>query len=134
MCKCTPEIRTPFCGRPGCDWPEQQPIRGEKFGALLKEKRKSCNASQRALAEWVGVDFTYLSKIENDHEIPSAELTLRLAEALGADPMEFWEAADNVPKDVYKAQIDALRERVEGLEASLKAAGLPLYGPPVRQA
>lgn len=23
MCKCTPEIRTPFCGKPGCEWPEQ---------------------------------------------------------------------------------------------------------------
>lgn len=22
MCKCTPNIRTPFCGRPGCEWPE----------------------------------------------------------------------------------------------------------------
>ncbi len=20
MCKCTPEIRTPFCGNPGCEW------------------------------------------------------------------------------------------------------------------
>jgi hypothetical protein len=23
MCKCTPEIRTPFCGKPGCEWPPQ---------------------------------------------------------------------------------------------------------------
>lgn len=23
MCKCTPEIRTPFCGKPGCEWPEK---------------------------------------------------------------------------------------------------------------
>jgi hypothetical protein len=23
MCKCTPELRTPFCGKPGCEWPEQ---------------------------------------------------------------------------------------------------------------
>lgn len=23
MCKCTPEKRTPFCGAPGCEWPEQ---------------------------------------------------------------------------------------------------------------
>lgn len=23
MCKCTPEIRTPFCGKPGCQWPAQ---------------------------------------------------------------------------------------------------------------
>jgi nicotinamide riboside kinase len=22
MCKCTPEIRTPFCGKPGCEWPQ----------------------------------------------------------------------------------------------------------------
>ncbi len=27
MCKCTPEIRTPFCGKPGCEAPELQ-----KFG------------------------------------------------------------------------------------------------------
>lgn len=25
MCKCTPEIRTPFCGKPGCQWPPQRP-------------------------------------------------------------------------------------------------------------
>lgn len=23
MCKCTPGIRTPFCGKPGCEWPKQ---------------------------------------------------------------------------------------------------------------
>lgn len=23
MCKCTPNIRTPFCGRAGCEWPVQ---------------------------------------------------------------------------------------------------------------
>ena len=22
MCKCTPEIRTPFCGKPGCERPQ----------------------------------------------------------------------------------------------------------------
>jgi hypothetical protein len=21
MCKCNPEIKTPFCGKPGCEWP-----------------------------------------------------------------------------------------------------------------
>lgn len=25
MCKCRPNIRTPFCGKPGCEWPEQKP-------------------------------------------------------------------------------------------------------------
>lgn len=23
MCRCTPEIRTPFCGKPGCEFPRQ---------------------------------------------------------------------------------------------------------------
>lgn len=22
MCSCTPEIKTPFCGKPGCEWPQ----------------------------------------------------------------------------------------------------------------
>lgn len=25
MCKCTPGIRTPFCGAPGCEWPPVKP-------------------------------------------------------------------------------------------------------------
>lgn len=25
MCKCTPSMRTPFCGRPGCEWPGTKP-------------------------------------------------------------------------------------------------------------
>lgn len=25
MCKCTPGIRTPFCGKPGCEWPKPIP-------------------------------------------------------------------------------------------------------------
>jgi len=24
MCKCTPGIRTPFCGKLGCEWPNMQ--------------------------------------------------------------------------------------------------------------
>lgn len=24
MCKCTPEIKTPFCGKTGCEWPKQK--------------------------------------------------------------------------------------------------------------
>jgi len=23
MCKCTPAIKTPYCGRPGCEWPDK---------------------------------------------------------------------------------------------------------------
>lgn len=38
MCKCTPEIRTPYCGKPGCEWPKAEGIdatlvqRGQLYG------------------------------------------------------------------------------------------------------
>lgn len=25
MCQCTPEIKSPYCGRPGCEWPQFKP-------------------------------------------------------------------------------------------------------------
>lgn len=25
MCQCTPSIKTPFCGKPGCEWPKRDP-------------------------------------------------------------------------------------------------------------
>jgi len=81
-----------------------------RFGALLKSKRLALGISQRGLAEVVAADFTYLSKIERGHIIPSPELTERLAVELGANPLEFWEAADNTPREVLKAQIACLRE------------------------
>lgn len=27
MCRCTPNIRTPFCGKPGCTWPKPEGVR-----------------------------------------------------------------------------------------------------------
>lgn len=27
MCKCTPEMRTPFCGKIGCQWPKPEGTR-----------------------------------------------------------------------------------------------------------
>lgn len=27
MCKCTPNVRTPFCGKPGCEWSKPEGTR-----------------------------------------------------------------------------------------------------------
>lgn len=32
MCKCTPEVRTPWCGKNGCEDPEGEPVNAVKFG------------------------------------------------------------------------------------------------------
>ena len=53
------------------------------FPDRLRELRRAARLSQRALAERVGVDFTYLSKIENGRvEPPSEGALLRIAKEL----------------------------------------------------
>jgi transcriptional regulator with XRE-family HTH domain len=39
----------------------------ETFGKLIRQARKDKEYSQRELAKLIGVDYTYLSKLENDH-------------------------------------------------------------------
>lgn len=72
-----------------------------KFAEKLKSLRVARNLSQRALAAKVGVDFTYLSKIENEKlnfgDYPSEELIQKLAEALEADPNELLLLAEKIP-------------------------------------
>ena len=49
-----------------------------KFGARLRELRKQAGMSLRELADRVGIDFTYLSKIENGAMPPPSEKVLSL--------------------------------------------------------
>lgn len=58
----------------------------------------------RALAEAAGVDFTYLSKIENERveHLPSVETIRDLAQALEVDAMELLQLADKLPPELAK--------------------------------
>ncbi len=69
------------------------------FGAWLKQARKEAGKTQRTVAEEVGIDFTYVSKIENEAPHlsttgrPSEATIRRLAEVVGVDPDEaVWRA------------------------------------------
>lgn len=53
------------------------------FGTALKELRRSKDVSQRELAEKVGVDFSYISKLENDRlPPPSADTIMKICNTL----------------------------------------------------
>ena len=55
------------------------------FPDRLRELRRASRMSQRALADRVGIDFTYLSKIENGRvEPPSEGVLQRIAKELAA--------------------------------------------------
>ena len=79
------------------------------FGEKIRELRKAKNLSQRDLATKVKVNFTYISKIENEKldfgDYPSEELILKLAKALEADADELLILAKKVPESVRKRVI-----------------------------
>ena len=84
------------------------------FGSNLRKLREQAGLSQRGLAQKVGVDVSYLSKIENGvMSPPSQELILRLAEALRADKDELLTLAGKVPADI--AQILKNRDVLQSL-------------------
>ena len=65
------------------------------FGETIKELRKQHRMTQRELADQLGVNFTYISKIENDklEVLPSEDLIRRMAEVLEADAEELLDLA-----------------------------------------
>ncbi|MDP8926689.1 MAG: helix-turn-helix domain-containing protein [Actinomycetota bacterium] len=90
------------------------------FGEQIKELRKAQGISQRELAEQAEIDFTYLSKIENNRmEPPSESVIQRIAGALGANADKLLVLADKFPSDLADAlkdheTISALRRSLEG--------------------
>lgn len=68
------------------------------FGTEVRRLRHELELTQRQLASEVGIDFTYLSKLENGRgEVPGEETVRRLASALGADAEELLALAGKVP-------------------------------------
>lgn len=79
----------------------------QKFGARLRELRKRTGMSQRVVAEKVGINFTYLSKIESGvMSPPSEKLIIKLAKVLNADKDELITLAGKFPSDLTRSLKD----------------------------
>ena len=82
---------------------------GTSFGEFLRGLRKDKKKTQRGLAKEVGVNYTYLSKVENDapgFNTVSEGTLRRLARALDTDPDVMITRAGKVPEDVQRMLID----------------------------
>ncbi len=93
------------------------------FGRKLKELRLKADLTQAELAAAVGVDFTYLSKIENERvEPPSERIILQIAETLGAklgaevDPDELIALAGKIPSKL----LNSIAEDPQRIQAAIK--------------
>ena len=71
----------------------------ESFSRLIRASRKDKGYSQRGLAELVGLDFTYLSKLENDQAqyAPKEEIIRKIAHYIDLDAEELVFLAGRIP-------------------------------------
>jgi transcriptional regulator with XRE-family HTH domain len=72
----------------------------QTFGKLIRHARKDKGYSQRQLAKLLGLDFTYLSKLENNRAdyAPKEEVIRSLARHLDLDEEELIYSAGRVPQ------------------------------------
>jgi transcriptional regulator with XRE-family HTH domain len=72
-----------------------------RFGQLVREKRKAKGLSLRKFSEMVGVSPTYLSQVEKGNcDPPTASRVRRMAEILGENSDELTALAGRVPEDL----------------------------------
>src|ERR1700730_14049070 len=80
------------------------------FGQKIRELRKAKSLGQRAFAAEVGINFTYLSKIENDRvdfaAFPSEETIRKLAKVLQYDVDELLLQAKKIPDHIRKRVLE----------------------------
>lgn len=78
--------------------PNPAPNAGESFGRLLRRARTAAGLGQQQLAAAVGVDISYISKLENDRlRPPAADTVERLATVLGTASADLLAAAGKLP-------------------------------------
>jgi transcriptional regulator with XRE-family HTH domain len=62
----------------------------EKFGKRLREIRKEMGRTQEEISQEIGVDRTYVGKIERGERSPSLEKVERLSECLDVEIEELF--------------------------------------------
>lgn len=82
----------------------------KSLGQTIRHLRKARGLTQRDLAAQVGINFTYLSKVENDRlesgQSPRSETLQRLAAALDADSDELHLLAGRIPESIVQRILD----------------------------
>ena len=85
------------------------------FGKLIRQARKDCKYSQRELAKLLKIDFTYLSKLENNRAdyAPKEEVIRGLAKHLKLNQEELIFLAGRIPQQ----EEDLLKQHYKDMPA-----------------
>ncbi|MDJ0737423.1 MAG: helix-turn-helix transcriptional regulator [Nostocaceae cyanobacterium] len=87
----------------------------QTFGKVIRKARKEKEFSQRELAKLTGIDYTYLSKLENDHAgyPPSEDVINKLALHLDLNAEELRYLAGRITPDDAKVFEELVRKYKE---------------------
>ncbi len=90
---------------------------GQSFGAVIWQARRKKRLSQRELAVKVGVDYTYLSKLENDHVEASEKVIRSLAKHLELNAEELIYLAGRMTEHDTEALEEMVRANYKEMPA-----------------
>ena len=93
----------------------------QNFGKLIRQARKNKGYSQRELAKLLKVDFTYLSKLENNRAdyAPKEEVIRSLARHLNLNPEELIFLAGRIPQN----QAELLKQHYKNMPTLFRRMG-----------
>lgn len=83
----------------------------ELLGLKIKEHRKKCKITQEKLAEKIGVDNGYISKIEVGQNFPSISTLEKIANTLNIELYEFFQYTSIKEAD-FKAEINNIYDNL----------------------
>lgn len=72
MCKCTPSVRTPYCGAVGCTWPEYKYF--DEYEAFERMRRgKACRMKDWAEGIYIQIIDSVLYRVSDGTPVPEVE-------------------------------------------------------------
>lgn len=74
----------------------------KSFGPFIKKHRLNRGLSIKKLSAELDIDYSYISKIENNKTIPSEIFIRRLADLLQCDKEELLMRAGKLPEDIIQ--------------------------------
>lgn len=99
------------------------------FGKTIRTMRKKKGIGIKSLGPDLGVDHTYLSKIENDRAIPSPEVIDRMAHYFDCDRDGLYILANRLPPDVVEILRTRPREALSFIREHFADSGDAKTGP-----
>jgi len=85
------------------------------LGGLLRELRYGKGVGIKKLAPELGLDYTYLSRLENDRVVPSEEVIEKISRYYRYNKDELMLLANKVPEDIRRILRENPKEALEYL-------------------